>query len=329
MPNGFVNYLESIRVQVSLIGRRESHPVISMSSRSDLSGLFLSLPWYDTPPGNQSVLPCCHYHSTSKAGMRCLLYHKFSEDIKGPLLKCLLRYSSGGFSLQGEPSKTCSERWCGRGNGVAVGVGIFTSRNMRLNPHFSGAFSRPFHFYYVIYLYTQKDKSRGKVAFDGPKYVLASQNLSSTFTSTSTYYISIPSTKKIILTPYTSHSPYPTLLFPPLPLPYLLPPFLLPLFLFPPFLLSPFLLPPFLLPPFLFFKALLQNRDQIVQSSYPQARMGMPTQGGVFVGVGEEKNGGGAGTEASGHIVKGIANLLVKYERYERETVRKGGRGEG
>lgn len=100
-----------------------------------------------------------------------------------------------------------------------------------------------------------------------------------------------------MLTPYTSHFPYLTLPFHPLPL-------------------------PLLLPPFFFFKAFLQNRDQIVQSSYPQARMGMLTQGGVFVGVGEEKNGGGAGTEAGGHIVKRVADLLVGYER---ETVTKGG----
>lgn len=32
-------------------------------------------------------------------------------------------------------------------------------------------------------------------------------------------------------------------------------------------------------------------------------------QGGVFVGVGEEKDGGSAGAEASGHVVNGITDL--------------------
>lgn len=54
--------------------------------------------------------------------------------------------------------------------------------------------------------------------------------------------------------------------------------------------------------------------------------MGMLTQGGVFVGVGEEKDGGGASAEAGGHIVEGIADLLVRYERDCQERG-EGGRG--
>ena len=47
----------------------------------------------------------------------------------------------------------------------------------------------------------------------------------------------------------------------------------------------------------------------MVQSCYTETRMGMLAQRGVFVGVGEEKNGGGAGAEAGRHVVEGIAHL--------------------
>lgn len=53
--------------------------------------------------------------------------------------------------------------------------------------------------------------------------------------------------------------------------------------------------------------------------------MGVLAQRSVFVGVGEEKDSGGAGAKAGGHVIDGVADLGLRVGAVLKEG--KGGRG--